>query len=94
MDSIKLFKKLGYVEATSLLLLLFVAMPVKYIGGIPEAVSLVGMIHGVIFVVYFIFGTYLLEELKWSYGKLILACIVASIPFGPFIFERQLFRDN
>ncbi len=85
---------LGYVEAISLLLLLFVAMPLKYLAGMPEPVSVVGMAHGLLFVTYAFCGVLLLEELDWGYGKLLLALVIASIPFGPFIFERQLFPET
>jgi integral membrane protein len=85
------FRILGYIEGISLLLLLFFAMPLKYLADVPEAVSIVGMTHGVLFTAYALLALLLLEELGWGYAKLLFALLVASIPFGPFIFERQLF---
>ncbi|MCB0324183.1 MAG: DUF3817 domain-containing protein [Bdellovibrionales bacterium] len=87
----ELFRTVGFVEALSLLLLLFVAMPLKYIGGYPQAVSVVGMVHGVLFLAYASLGMLLLDELGWGYRRLALACCIASIPFGPFLFDRVLF---
>ena len=88
------FRKLGYVEAISLLVLLFIAMPLKYQFGMPAAVSVVGMIHGVLFTVYVLLGLAIRSELGWSYLKLAFAVIIASVPFGPFIFERQMFSKD
>ncbi|MCL4163542.1 UNVERIFIED_CONTAM: hypothetical protein GTU68_056733 [Idotea baltica] len=68
-------------------------MPLKYLAGLPDAVRVIGMLHGILFISYALLGAYLLEKLGWSYIKLIIACIIASIPFGPFIFERQLFSE-
>lgn len=88
------YRILGYIEGASLLLLLFIAMPLKYFFGYPEAVSLIGMIHGVLFTAYALFGFYLLEELRWSFGKFLLALLIASVPFGPFIFDAYLFPER
>ena len=87
----KNFRKLGFIEGVSLLLLLFVAMPLKYKFGIPEAVSIVGMLHGLLFLAYALLGLFLKEELGWSYTKLGLAYIIASIPLGPFLLDSVLF---
>lgn len=85
------FRKFGYIEAISLLVLLCIAMPLKYIFGMPQAVSIVGMIHGVLFIMYVFLGALMRQKLGWSYATLAFACIIASVPFGPFIFERQMF---
>lgn len=92
--SIELFRKLGFVEAISLLLLLFIAMPLKYGAGMPMAVSIVGMVHGVLFSIYVLAGALLMDELGWNYRQLLFACVVASIPFGPFVFDQKLFPHS
>lgn len=91
---VRYFRLLGFVEAASLLLLLFVAMPMKYIGGMPQAVTAAGTLHGALFVLYFALGAVLASELRWSFGKLILACVIASVPFGPFVFDKKLFPER
>ena len=48
----QLISFISYLEAFSALFLFSVAMPVKYIGGEPELVSLVGAIHGFLFVLF------------------------------------------
>jgi integral membrane protein len=87
----KHFRTLGFIEAISLLVLLFVAMPLKYLAHLPEAVRIVGSVHGALFVLYVAAGAMLAERMRWSPRKLALACLVSSIPFGPFIFDKMLF---
>lgn len=88
---VKYFRKLGFVEALSLLILLFIAMPLKYFAQIPEAVRVVGTIHGVLFLVYIVVATLVAHRLGWSLKKLFFSYLVASVPFGPFIFDKVLF---
>ncbi len=85
------FRMLGLIEASSLLVLLFIAMPLKYLAGIPEAVRVVGMIHGLLFVVYCLGAQVLRNELQWSQYKVALAVFISCIPLGPFLFDRKLF---
>jgi integral membrane protein len=91
------FRRFGYIEAVSLLVLLCLAMPLKYIFDMPVAVSVVGMIHGILFIMYVLLGAAIRQKLGWSYVELAFACIIASVPIGPFIFDRQMFskvRDH
>lgn len=81
------------LEGISALLLFFVAMPLKYAFGMPEAVKVIGMAHGLLFVA---FGLLLLNhavEARWSILRVALALVVVSLPFGAFWFERGL-RKN
>lgn len=88
------FRLLAFVEAISLLLLFFIAMPLKYLAGMPEAVRVVGMIHGILFSLFVLAGVWLLEPLGWSVKKLVLSWIIASLPFGPFLFDHYLFKES
>jgi integral membrane protein len=82
----------GLIEGVSTLVLFFVAMPLKYYADLPIAVSIVGPIHGVLFValvVLFILGRKSVPLPTW----LVLAGIVAAtVPFGPFIVDVKLAR--
>ena len=80
---------IGYLEGFSFLILMFYAMPLKYIGGEPEMVSLFGSIHGGLFVAYV--GLLLLGVGKhWNRTALIHGFIAAVVPAGPFLFEGML----
>ena len=88
---IKFFKILALVEGVSMLLLLFVAMPMKYVFGDPFLVKHVGMAHGVLFVAYIIVATMLKFEDSWSWKKYGYICLASVLPFGTFIMERKYF---
>lgn len=88
-SQVKIFKLISILEGISFLLLLFIAMPLKYIYDIPEMVQIVGMAHGVLFVVYVLGGVMLWKPMKWTLTQMgiILGCSV--LPFGPFYVEKK-----
>lgn len=88
----KSFIWLGRAEGVSLLLLFFVAMPLKYLMDLPEAVRWVGSIHGGLFVAYAVWAALVIRKLGWGWDVLIQCLILSSLPFGTFYFERKLPR--
>lgn len=87
--SIKNFRIISTLEAISFLVLLGIAMPLKYIWNMPEMVSVVGMAHGLLFVLYLL-GAYLLyEKLNWPLKTLAIVVLCSILPFGPFYAERK-----
>lgn len=88
------FRFLGFLEGGSLLLLLFVAMPAKYMAGKPEVVTVFGSIHGFLFTLYLIVLAVLffkkLLPFQWSF----MALVVAFIPFGTFVYDHFYIRSN
>ncbi len=85
----KCFRVSGFLEASSYLLLLFVAMPLKYIWMMPIFVRWVGLFHGIFFILYCLAIVAITRERKWSLKIAGLAFLAAFLPFGPFIFERR-----
>ncbi|WP_226582106.1 DUF3817 domain-containing protein [Halobacillus litoralis] len=81
---------MGFLEGMSFLILLFISMPLKYMFDTPEAVSVNGMIHGGLFVVYMLIVAYVTFKVRWSFKWAAGAFIVAFIPFGNFILDHQL----
>ncbi|MGN8055891.1 DUF3817 domain-containing protein [Pedobacter sp. 22163] len=82
---------IGFLEGTSLLVLVFVAVPLKYIMHRPELVKLTGPIHGLLFCL-FVFITFSVGvAYKWVFSKItwkvLLACI---IPFGTFYIDKYI----
>ena len=82
----------AFMEGMSFLILLFIAMPLKYFVGLPEMVRVVGMAHGVLFVLYIPLVLYVKLELKWSLLKTGIALLASIIPFGTFWAEYRIFR--
>lgn len=86
---VKTFKWISILEGLSFLLLLFIAMPLKYIWGAPEMVQVVGMFHGILFVIYIMGAFYLQKPLNWNYKTLAIVCLGSVLPFGPFYVEKK-----
>jgi len=86
---IKLFRGISLLEGLSLLALLFVAMPLKYIWGNPEYVKIVGMAHGLLFVAYILFAIMTKFELNWKSKTLLIVFVASVIPFGTFYVDKK-----
>lgn len=84
------FRFMGLLEGGSLLILLFVAMPLKYFVGFPEAVSVIGPIHGALFSVYILVTIYMTFIFRWPFRFSIGAVASAFLPFGNFILDKRL----
>lgn len=87
--SVKTFKIVSTLEAISFLVLLCIAMPLKYIWDMPEMVSIVGMAHGILFVGYIIGAYFMKIQLKWSWGILVIVMVCSIVPLGPFYAEKK-----
>ncbi len=90
MSALDAFRKISIVEGISAILLYFVAMPLKYIAHIPEAVRVVGTLHGLLFLVFLICLLRVWMADKWPLSKVILGFVAGNVPFGAFWFERRL----
>lgn len=87
---LKRFRTIGLIEGISYIVLLFVAMPMKYIWMMPLAVKIVGMAHGILFMLYV--ALLLLAHKKYAWGlKYSIWLFIASlIPFGTFFTDKKL----
>jgi integral membrane protein len=83
---------ISLVEGVSFLLLLGVAMPIKYFAGIPEVTSVVGAIHGVLFILYVLAAATLMLVLRWSPLWFLGAMLASVVPFGTFYLDSRLKR--
>lgn len=83
---------IGFVEGISYLILLGIAMPLKYLYQLPQMVRITGLIHGVLFVLYVLYVILVAVELRWSFRKTLLAFLASLIPFGTFWADVRLFR--
>jgi integral membrane protein len=82
----------GMAEGVSYLLLLGVAMPLKYFADMPMAVTWVGWLHGLLFMLYGLFVLLALIDGKLPFSKCVLAFFAALFPFGPFLIDGGLAR--
>lgn len=88
--SIGRLRQAGFVEGMSLLILLLIAMPLKYMADIPMAVTIVGSLHGGLFVIYLLILAYVTFKVRWHLKWSVAGVLVAFIPFGNFIYDRVL----
>lgn len=87
--SIKSFRLISTLEGISFLVLLGIAMPLKYIWDMPQMVQMVGMAHGILFVLYVLGAIYMFKKLDWTISQLFIAILCSVLPFGPFYVERK-----
>lgn len=90
----RFFKIIATLEGVSLLALFFIAMPLKYIWDIKEAVEIVGMAHGLLFIAYIFLAIMLKVEQSWPIKKFLIVCVASVIPFGTFYVENKYFKTN
>jgi integral membrane protein len=92
--SIGRLRAIGLVEGTSFLLLLGVAMPLKYFAGMPQAVTVVGWLHGVLFITFCIALAQAHQEAKWHARRSGLVLMAGLLPFGPFVIDARLRKED
>lgn len=87
-------RSIGLMEGTSFLLLLGIAMPLKYLADQPMAVTVVGTAHGVLWVAYLLVLLIAWRHYRWSFGKAFLGGVASVLPFGPFVFDRKMLASD
>ena len=85
----KWFRKIAFTEGISYLVLLFIAMPLKYFANMPLAVTIVGGLHGILFVAFIILALAAMIKYQKNWVWLIKSFIASVIPFGTFWMDVQ-----
>lgn len=93
MSALRQFRLVAFLEGLSFLVLLFVAMPLKYWADMPLAVRIVGAVHGVLFVLFVPALFRAASEHEWPVRRWGLAFLASLVPFGTFVFDRSLERE-
>ena len=93
MTSLLALRTTGIIEGISFLILLFIAMPLKWIYGQPEMVRYIGSIHGVLTIVYVYLLVKVTAQLQWSLKTAALAFIASLLPLGMLYAEFKIFRN-
>ncbi|WP_295834568.1 DUF3817 domain-containing protein [uncultured Winogradskyella sp.] len=91
---VNIFRITAFLEGISYLLLLFVAVPIKYLNGDPQYVKLLGMPHGLLFVAYIVLAIWLKPDFKWSKKDFIIVLLASVIPFGTFYVEKKFLKPH
>jgi len=89
----KIFRIVSVLEGVSYLLLLFIATPIKYWAGNDSFVKMLGMPHGLLFLIYVILAIMLKYEFNWKSKKSFIILAASVIPFGTFYIDKKYLRD-
>jgi integral membrane protein len=90
--AIRNLRVIGILEGISYLVLLCIAMPMKYYLGMPQVVKIVGWCHGVLFMLYIPAVFLARKAMQWSFFPLLVALAASLVPFGTFILDKSLKR--
>ncbi|TGL70738.1 DUF3817 domain-containing protein [Leptospira jelokensis] len=85
------FRILAFLEGLSFLTILFVTMPLKYLYQNPEPNKIVGLVHGLLFLLYLVELFHVKMEYQWKLKKTFYAALASVLPFGTFVAEKYLY---
>jgi integral membrane protein len=86
------YRVMAYVVGTALLALVFVAMPLKYLAHDESVISVVGPLHGSLYIVYLVVAFDLAHRNRWSVPQTLLLLLAGTVPFLTFVVERRITR--
>lgn len=89
-NPVSFLRSVGLVEAISFLLLLGIAMPLKYVWGMPLPVRIVGSLHGGLFVLFCIALWRVMMNTSWPFSRAALVFVASLIPVVPFLLDRRM----
>jgi len=89
-----IFRMVAIAEGISFLVLLLIAMPLKYLFHTPEAVKIFGWAHGALFIGYLYLAFEVMGTLKKSFAWFAKAFVAAILPCGTFVFDKQLKKEE
>ena len=88
------YRVMSYVAGTMLILLFFVAVPLKYLAAVPQVSNVLGVVHGVLtFPLYLLVGFDLYRRTSWPLSRMVLMVAAGVVPFLTFTVERKIVRE-
>mgnify|MGYP001354542342 CR=1 FL=1 len=88
----RFFRLISLLEGLSYILLLFIAVPIKYWYGNEFYVKLLGMPHGLLFMLYLALSFLLKDNYNFKKQDLLVVCLASIIPFGTFYVDKKYLR--
>ncbi|MDP3314020.1 DUF3817 domain-containing protein [Lutibacter sp.] len=89
----KTFRWVSIIEGLSYILLLFIAVPIKYMAGNDTYVKMLGMPHGILFVGYVMLAIVIKYELEWKSKTFWIVLVASIVPFGTFYIDKKYLRN-
>ena len=93
-NALNRFRFISFVEGISYLILVFIAMPIKYLGENPYPVKVVGMAHGVLFILFVVLLIESMRKYDWGNNFSTKLFIYSLIPFGSLVIEKKIKNIN
>ena len=87
------FRLIALMEGISYLILLCIAMPLKYFAGFPHAVKYTGWAHGVLFIFYMVWLALVWKQYQWKFNRVLGAFVASLLHFGTFVLDKKLRSD-
>jgi integral membrane protein len=87
------YRVMAYVVGVWLILLVLVAMPLKYLADSPRMVEIVGPVHGFLYLAYLATALDLAFRARWSAVRTVLVMLAGTVPFLSFVAERKVTRE-
>ncbi len=87
------FRIMAWVTGVLLLVLVLVAMPLKYLGDDARLVHVVGVMHGWFYLAYLVTAFLLAYQLRWPMGRMLLLLLAGTVPFASFYAERKVMSE-
>jgi integral membrane protein len=87
-----IFRIVSFLEGVSYLLLLFIATPIKYLSDDPSYVKMLGMPHGILFMVYIILAFMIKKEMGWNNKDFGIVLLCSILPFGTFYMDKKYLK--
>ncbi|HEX2312379.1 MAG TPA: DUF3817 domain-containing protein [Thermomonospora sp.] len=91
--AINRYRVLALVVGVMLLMVVFVGMPIRYIGGNPTPSGIISPIHGLLYIVYLGFAFDLYRRAGWPLKQFLIMVSAGLVPFLAFFVERRIVRD-
>ena len=86
---INIYRLTAFLEGVSYILLLFIAVPIKYLLNEALYVKILGMPHGILFILYIIFSIIAKIKYNWNFRKFLVISLVSLVPFGTFYIDKK-----
>ena len=86
---IYIYRLIAFLEGVSYILLLLIAVPIKYLLNEAFYVKILGMPHGILFILYILFSIIAKIKYNWNFRKFLVISIASLVPFGTFYIDKK-----
>ena len=86
---IYIYRLTAFLEGVSYILLLLIAVPIKYLLNEAFYVKILGMPHGILFILYILFSIIAKIKYNWNFRKFLVVSIASLVPFGTFYIDKK-----